>query len=123
MPVSLTEKPDLKAVPKPVRDKVSWDGKRNLLTISTPLTEDEAEALKVAVTSEAAAAAIVQAAEVSRTTAIEFFADTGGTGRTPACAAIGLACAGAVAVVLTTPKCWNTHGICRPTTLRQRVTI
>lgn len=73
VPVSLTEKPDLKAVPKPVRDKVSWDGKRNLLTISTPLTEDEAEALKVSVTSEAAAAAIVQAAEVSRTTAIEFF--------------------------------------------------
>lgn len=73
VPVSLTEKPDLKAVPKPVRDKVSWDGKRNLLTISTPLTEDEAEALKVSVTSEAAVAAIVQAAEVSRTTAIEFF--------------------------------------------------
>lgn len=73
VPVSLTEKPDLKAVPKPVRDKVSWDGKRNLLTISTPLTEDEADALKVSVTSEAAAAAIVQAAEVSRTTAIEFF--------------------------------------------------
>ncbi|VUZ22949.1 Uncharacterised protein [uncultured Comamonas sp.] len=73
VPVPLTEKPDLKAVPKSVRDKVSWDGKRNLLTISTPLTEDDAEALKVAVTSETAAAAIVQAAEVSRTTAIEFF--------------------------------------------------
>jgi type III restriction enzyme len=71
--ITLTEKPDLKRVPKPVRDKVSWDGKRGTLTISTPLTEDEAEVLKASVTSETAAAAIVQAAEISRTTAIEFF--------------------------------------------------
>ncbi|MCK9365948.1 MAG: DEAD/DEAH box helicase family protein [Metallibacterium scheffleri] len=71
--ITLTEKPDLKSVPKPVRDKVSWDGKRNTLTISTPLTADEAEVLKASVTSETAAAAIVEAAEVSRTTAIEFF--------------------------------------------------
>ena len=56
-----------------MRDKVSWDGKINTLTISTPLTEDEAEVLKASVTSETAAAAIVEAAEVSRTTAIEFF--------------------------------------------------
>lgn len=71
--ISLPEKPDLKSVPKPVRDKVSWDGKLNTLTISTPLTEDETEVLKAAVTSETAATAIVEAAEVSRTTAIEFF--------------------------------------------------
>jgi type III restriction enzyme len=71
--ITLSEKPDLKSVPKPVRDKVSWDGKLNTLTISTPLTEDEAEVLKASVTSETAAAAIVEAAEVSRTTAIEFF--------------------------------------------------
>ena len=71
--ITLTEKPDLKNVPKPVRDKVSWDGKLNTLTISTPLTEDEAEVLKASVTSETAAAAIVEAAEISRTTAIEFF--------------------------------------------------
>ena len=50
-----------------------WDGKLNTLTISTPLTVDEAETLKASVTSETAAAAIVEAAEVSRTTAIEFF--------------------------------------------------
>ena len=36
--ITLPEKPDLKSVPKPVRDKVSWDGKLNTLTISTPLT-------------------------------------------------------------------------------------
>ncbi len=71
--ITLTEKPDLKNVPKPVRDKVSWDGKLNTLTISTPLTEDETEVLKASVTSETAAAAIVEAAEISRTTAIEFF--------------------------------------------------
>lgn len=71
--VILMEKPDLKSVPKLVRDKVSWDGKRNTLTISTPLTEDEAEELKASVSSEAAVVAIVQAAETSRTTAIEFF--------------------------------------------------
>jgi type III restriction enzyme len=71
--ITLSEKPDLKSVPKPIRDKVSWDGKLNTLTINTPLTEDEAETLKASVTSETAAAAIVEAAEVSRTTAIEFF--------------------------------------------------
>jgi type III restriction enzyme len=71
--ITLTEKPDLKSVPKSVRDKVSWDGKVNTLTISTPLTEDEAEVLKASVVSETAAAAIVEAAQVSRTTAIEFF--------------------------------------------------
>ncbi|MFA5941501.1 MAG: DEAD/DEAH box helicase family protein [Sinimarinibacterium sp.] len=71
--ITLSEKPDLKSVPKPVRDKVSWDGKLNTLTISTPLTEDEAEVLKASVSSETAAAAIVEAAQVSRTTAIEFF--------------------------------------------------
>lgn len=71
--ITLTEKPDLKSVPKPVRDKVSWDRKLNTLTINTPLTDDEAEVLKASVTSETAAAAIVEAAEISRTTAIEFF--------------------------------------------------
>ncbi len=71
--ITLPEKPNLKSVPKPVRDKVSWDGKLNTLTISTPLTEDEAKVLKASVQSATAAAAIVEAAEVSRTTAIEFF--------------------------------------------------
>ncbi len=71
--ITLSEKPDLKSVPKPVRDKVSWDSKLNTLTISAPLTEDEAEVLKASVSSKTAAAAIVEAAQVSRTTAIEFF--------------------------------------------------
>lgn len=71
--IILSEKPDLKGVPKQVRDKVSWDGKLNTLTISSPLTEDETEALKATVSSATAVAAIVEAAEISRTTAIEFF--------------------------------------------------
>ena len=71
--ITLTEKPDLKSVPKTVRDKVSWDGNRNTLTISTPLTEDETEMLKASVIADTAATAIAEAAEISRTTAIEFF--------------------------------------------------
>jgi len=71
--VTLPEKPDLKQVPKPVRDKVSWDSTSNTLTLTAPLAVNEAEALKAAVTSAAAAAAIAEAAEASRTTAIEFF--------------------------------------------------
>jgi type III restriction enzyme len=71
--ITLPEKPDLKSVPKPVRDKVSWDGRLNTLTIKTPLTEEETEDLKAAVTTETAVAAIEQAAETSRTTAVEFF--------------------------------------------------
>lgn len=71
--VTLTEKPELKSVPKTVRSKVNWDGKRNTLTITTPLTEEETNELMTAVSSPEALAAISQAAEVSRTTAIEFF--------------------------------------------------
>ena len=71
--ITLTEKPDLRKVPKLVRDKVNWDRKLNTLTINTPLTEDDADALKASVAGESAAAAILEAAEFSRTTAIEFF--------------------------------------------------
>ena len=71
--VTLPEKPKLKSIPKPVRDKLSWDGKLNTLTIGAPLTEDEAEILKGSVTSESVATAIARAAEASRSTAIEFF--------------------------------------------------
>lgn len=71
--ITLSEKPDLKGVPKLVRDKVSWDGKLNTLTISSPLTEDETDVLKATVSSATAVAAIMEAAEISRTTAIEFF--------------------------------------------------
>ena len=84
--IALPEKPDLKGLPKPIRNKLSWDARLNTLTISAPLTEDEGEALKASVASEAAVAAIVQAAEASRTTAIEFFqtpAELGGRFQVP----------------------------------------
>ena len=71
--VKLPESPNLKEIPKPIRAKLDWDGKRNTLTINTPLTEDETVALQQAVISEPARAAIAEAAEAARTTAIEFF--------------------------------------------------
>jgi type III restriction enzyme len=71
--VLLPEKPRLSSVPKPIRDKVSWDGEHHTLTLHAPLTEDEAEALKASVSTEAAVDAIAQAAQMSRTTAIECF--------------------------------------------------
>jgi type III restriction enzyme len=71
--IALPEKPDLKGLPKPIRNKLSWDARLNTLTISAPLTADEGEVLKATVTSEAAVSAIGQAAEASRTSAIEFF--------------------------------------------------
>jgi type III restriction enzyme len=71
--VTLSEKPELKAVEKPIREKVEWNAKTNTLTIKMPLTEDETEALKTTVQSPSAVAAIAEAAETSRTTAIEFF--------------------------------------------------
>ena len=73
VPITLPEKPDLKSVAKPLRDKVSWDTKLNTLTLNAPLTEEETAELTASITSEAAISAIVQAAEVSRTTAIEYF--------------------------------------------------
>jgi type III restriction enzyme len=75
--VQLPEKPDLKAVPSSLRGKVNWNGKLNTLTINAPLSEAEGETLKTSVSDPGAVSAIVQAAETSRTTAIEFF-------RTPA---------------------------------------
>ena len=71
--VALPEKPNLKSVPKHVREKVSWNEKEKTLTISKPLTADDETELKQAVTGEESRQAIEQAAQTSRTTAIEFF--------------------------------------------------
>jgi hypothetical protein len=74
-PVStrLTEKPDLKTVPKTIRDKVNWDGKRDTLTINALLAEEETDLLNASVKTASASAAIVEAAETSRTSALEIF--------------------------------------------------
>jgi type III restriction enzyme len=71
--ITLSERPDLKSVPKQIRDKVTWDAKASTLTISAPLTKEEEDDLKSSVTSASAAAAITEAAEISRTSAVEFF--------------------------------------------------
>ncbi len=75
--VTLPEAPELKSVPRPVREKLEWDQKSGTLTIKEPLTPEETEEVKAAVKAPAAVAAIETAAEESRTTAVEFF-------RTPA---------------------------------------
>ena len=84
--VPLHEKPDLKAVPKEIRntldDKVDFDKKTRTLTIRAPLTLDETEALKQVVNTPLAKAAIDKAAEESRTTAIEFFKTPAEEGQT-----------------------------------------
>jgi type III restriction enzyme len=71
--VGLTEKPGLKGVPKTIRDKVTWDNQRNILTIKAPLTPEETMVLQATVTSATAVEAIGTAAEVSRTQASAFF--------------------------------------------------
>jgi len=71
--VALPEKPDMKLLSKALKEKVSWNDKEKSLTIVKPLNADEEIAVKEAVKSEAAKQAIAQAAEASRTTAIEFF--------------------------------------------------
>ncbi len=71
--VPLLEKPDMKSLPKALRDAVTWDEKARTLTIAKPLNDDEEQVIKQAVQTETAKQAIEQAAEVSRTTAIEYF--------------------------------------------------
>lgn len=71
--VELSEKPDMKSLPKALKEKVTWNEQEKSLTITKPLNADEEIAVKEAVKSEAAKQAISQAAEVSRTKAIEFF--------------------------------------------------
>ena len=71
--VTLPEKPDLRGVPRPVRDKIAWDSSGHSLTIQAPLTDEDEQILKAAVSSPDAVEAIARAAEASRTTALEFF--------------------------------------------------
>ncbi|TWT19144.1 restriction endonuclease subunit R [Luteimonas marina] len=75
--VALPEAPKLRTLPKSVQDKLKWDKGSKTLTITGPLTESEAEDVQQAVAGESSRVAIAQAAEASRTTAVEFF-------RTPA---------------------------------------
>jgi type III restriction enzyme len=71
--VMLTEKPDLAVLPKETKAKLSWDAKKGHLTISAPLSVEEAEAVQHTVTGETSREAITRAAEASRTVAIKVF--------------------------------------------------
>jgi type III restriction enzyme len=71
--ISLSEKPDLRKAPADVRAKLEWDAGAKTLKINAPLTLEDAVALKETVKSASAAEVIEQAAEASRTRAIEFF--------------------------------------------------
>ncbi|MFK5949971.1 MAG: DEAD/DEAH box helicase family protein [Methylococcales bacterium] len=71
--VELSQSPEMKKIPKKIRDKLSWDNLSSKLTISEPLTEEETEAVKQAVSEPAEIKAVEKAAHESRTTAVEFF--------------------------------------------------
>jgi type III restriction enzyme len=64
--VALPEAPNLRGVPKSVRDKFTWDKKAGTLTITQPLTEDETVAMQASVTQPTSKEAIAAAAEQSR---------------------------------------------------------
>ncbi len=70
--VALSEAPDLRSIPKPVRDKLTWNKKAGTLTIITPLTEDETATVQASVVQPDAKHAIEVAAEKCRA-AVEMF--------------------------------------------------
>ncbi len=71
--VTLRGKPDLQALPPPVRAKVKWDGRAKTLTISKPLSEAEGAELAAISGHEAERTALAEAAVTSRTEALEYF--------------------------------------------------
>lgn len=71
--VPLPEKPSLQDLPKATKAKLSWDGRKNVLTISSPLTVEETETLKAAVVWDSSKELVERAAEASRTKAVEVF--------------------------------------------------
>ncbi len=74
--VVLPEAPDLRSIPKPLREKLEWDKAAQTLTITQPLSDDEAEIVRASVSSTVARQAITAAVKTVREH-IEFF-------RTPA---------------------------------------
>lgn len=70
--VALPEKPDLRHIPRAVKEKLTWDDEAKTLTIEKPLTQDEEEVVKQAVTTDIAKEQITKAAEASRES-VEFF--------------------------------------------------
>ena len=70
--VALAETPNMQALPKALKQKVTWNALEQSLTIEEPLSLDEEIAVQATVNTEAAKQAITQAVEASRQ-ALEFF--------------------------------------------------
>ena len=70
--VALPEAPDLRSIPKPVRDKLEWDRKAGTLTITEPLSEDETATLQASVAQPEAKEAVRIAADKCRAS-VEMF--------------------------------------------------
>ena len=71
--ITLTEKPVLTHLPKQLKEKVTWDNTTKILSLSSPLTLEDAETLKATVQGSQSKIIIEKAAEESRQVAIEFF--------------------------------------------------
>jgi type III restriction enzyme len=71
--VPLAEKPVLTHLPKQLKEKVTWNNATQVLTITCPLTVEDAETLKTTVQDNATKTIIDKAAENSRIVAIEHF--------------------------------------------------
>jgi type III restriction enzyme len=88
--IPLAGTPPIKQLPTPLRDKVEWDKKTKELTIRQPLTAEETRQLATVANSVAERDAIVQAGEVSRTTAVEVRSSPAEKGEVLSIPAMGL---------------------------------
>lgn len=71
--VHLSEKPDLNKLEATVRKKVEWDAKAKTLTITKPLAPEEDSAIAQTVVWEQSQKALTEAAQKSRSEAVEIF--------------------------------------------------
>ncbi|SJM93553.1 Type III restriction enzyme, res subunit [Crenothrix polyspora] len=71
--VPLDEKPILTNLPKHLKEKITWNNATKVLTVTAPLTIEDAETLKTAVQETATKTIIDKVAEDSRKVAIEHF--------------------------------------------------
>jgi len=67
------EKPVLTHLPKQLKEKITWDNTKQVLTVNSPLTVEDAETLKTSVQDTASKTIIDKVAEDSRIVAVEFF--------------------------------------------------
>lgn len=88
--VPLADAPQLRQLPRPLQGKVEWNRKTKELTIRQPLTEEESGQLAATAATETERAAIVQAGEISRTSAVEVRLSPAERGETLSVPGIGL---------------------------------